>query len=214
MLLRVTLQFLLRVNTAVLAASETAHRGRFRLQLMKCPVKEVRTSKIPPHGTTEGSRKHRESQLKRREKARCRVVVVAEPRRRDAQSVKRLTAASSCAPQGPLGTHEVELSKNQLAKRSLYREGWPNFDSLPSQWLDQDFLMTFRELDPYDRPPDAEYRSIWSGGMGTAGFRPRQSAWSSSSENVPSSVEASTVVRSRQTDAAARPRKSSPSHPR
>ncbi len=44
----------------------------------------------------------------------------------------------------------------------LSSDGFP----IRSQWLDQNFLMTFRELDPYDRGPDTEYWGIWSGGMG------------------------------------------------
>jgi UDP:flavonoid glycosyltransferase YjiC (YdhE family) len=34
------------------------------------------------------------------------------------------------------------------------------------RWLDEDFLMTFRELDAYTRGPNAVYWGIWSAGMG------------------------------------------------
>jgi hypothetical protein len=34
------------------------------------------------------------------------------------------------------------------------------------QPVDRDFLLTFRELDSYSRPPETEYWDVWSAGMG------------------------------------------------
>jgi hypothetical protein len=65
-----------------------------------------------------------------------------------------------------LALHEAEV----LANMNAALRGWraPPLDRVAQlyRWLDQDFLMTFRELDTYQRESDAEYWGIWSGGMG------------------------------------------------
>lgn len=60
---------------------------------MKCPVKEVRTSKIPPHGTTEGSLNHRESQLKREKERVLDFAILVEAPRRDSRAAERRAEA-------------------------------------------------------------------------------------------------------------------------
>jgi hypothetical protein len=68
--------------------------------------------------------------------------------------------------QAALDAHEAQVLANINA--ALARWSLPPLARVAElyQWLNQDFLMTFRELDPYDRGPEAENWGIWSGGMG------------------------------------------------
>lgn len=65
-----------------------------------------------------------------------------------------------------LARHEAEVLAN--INTALARWSAPPLEHVAQlyRWLDQDFLMTFRELDPYPRGPDAAYWGIWSAGLG------------------------------------------------
>ncbi len=65
-----------------------------------------------------------------------------------------------------LEEHESKVLANMNA--ALSRWSAPPLDYVAQlyRWLDEDFLMTFRELDPYPRGSNAVYWGIWSGGMG------------------------------------------------
>jgi len=65
-----------------------------------------------------------------------------------------------------LEEHEAMVLANMNA--AIARWSAPPLDRVAQlyRWLDEDFLMTFRELDTYSRGPDAVYRGIWSAGMG------------------------------------------------
>ncbi len=65
-----------------------------------------------------------------------------------------------------LARHETEVLANMNAALRRGSESPLERVAQLYTWLDQDFLMTFRELDAYERGPDAEYWGIWSGGMG------------------------------------------------
>jgi hypothetical protein len=62
--------------------------------------------------------------------------------------------------------HESKVLANMNA--ALARWSAPPLESVAQlyRWLDEDFLMTFRELDAYARAAGAVYRGIWSAGMG------------------------------------------------